>query len=144
MERVVPCPNNKRLPATIQNVKIFNTKQMLSVYCEVELKENLTGSIQLEFTPAKCNDDLSSCSDFPTVHNNNLCNAFNSTSLGKNFFTRIEPRVKCPIMAGKYIFNNSLLEFEGAKRINYLAGRYRSKVVAVQTKNGKKRQLIKN
>lgn len=51
VETAAPCPNNKKLTATILNMTIFNTNGKLCVNAEIELKETIKGSIPVNFHP---------------------------------------------------------------------------------------------
>lgn len=118
LETTSLCPNNRKLPATILVMNTFNTNGKVCTYAEIEVKETFKGPIevkymfilrnglkkkenysfmQMEMQLERCNEDLSECTTYPSMVRDNVCNEFNTTFYGTEFFSRIQPLLKCPI-----------------------------------------------
>lgn len=115
----------------------------------------------MEITADRCNEDFTQCTKYPQFSTGNVCNDLNSTFYGKDLLKQTTPTVKCPVQAvsrhvsslnflnnrmdafqGKYVFNNSLVDFTNLARLSVITGMYKTKFVAYQVRNGNRRQIL--
>lgn len=70
----------------------------------------------MEMNSERCNGEM--CTSYPPITSKNICNDFNSTFFGKDFLTRVQPSLKCPIEAVGFFFNITIIFY--LKFINIL------------------------
>lgn len=159
MESCSICPNNNQLPAKIKRLEVHNEKSLVIVSGLLELNEIVKGPLEFVSTFEKCNMELTKCTSFLPVTVPDFCPILELKVFGTKSFSRVIPKLKCPIKAvifpsflinfyfsylrHTFVFNNSELDLTYVEKIiPSNVGRYNAKFTIFQTSNPSKKRLI--